>query len=115
MDDNQQNRIENDISTDANRLDDSNRLLINLNEQAKFNESNELTKSNETYKINQCNFLIRQESKLSQSAPNLNNNQSQLTSEEYTTQFINANLKLFNYYHNLENSTNQLRGRLYEL
>lgn len=74
------------------------------------NEANELTASNDSHKqarlvgrIDQP--LIRQESlKLSHSAPNLelfNQRKSQLTPEEYTAQFINQNLKLFEFYHNL--------------
>ena len=75
------------------------------------NDLNELTASSSSHtrgraveKINHP--LIRQESlKLSQSAPNLelfNRRQMRcLTPEEYTAHFINENLKLFEFYHNL--------------
>ena len=72
------------------------------------NNTSELTASNDSHtRTTGRNHtgLIRQESlKLSQSAPNLetlHQRTSPLTPEEYSARFINENLKLFEFYHNL--------------
>lgn len=75
------------------------------------NDFNELTTSNDSHSrakfVGQIShpLIMRQDSlKLSQSAPNLglfNRQTPPLTHEEYTAQFINENLRLFELYHNL--------------
>lgn len=75
------------------------------------NRLNELTASNDSHTrakfVGQIShpLIMRQKSlKLSQSAPNLelfDRQAPQLTHEEYTAQFINENLRLFEFYHNL--------------
>lgn len=79
--------------------DQSNDALIEQND-----DLSDLIKSDETPRVIKRNYesLLRQESKLSQSAPSLGrlSRLQMMTSEEYTAQFLKNNLELFNKYHN---------------